>query len=147
MNFHFHCSQYHLIVYCHFLHQNMTCHDIQHLKYIKLKGIKFITTLPVVEYPNCLHTTSASLLVQPSSQIVPQVLLRQISRRPSLSEVPLTKRISPSEQSKTITKSQAHYFLHDDSIIPPLKQQSLVICKFSIKLSVSSHSGNLKLSE
>ena len=57
-----------------------------------------LSNIPVVEYPNCLHATSEFLLVQASPQTVPQVLLVQISRCPSLGVLPFTSRSWPSMQ-------------------------------------------------
>ena len=49
----------------------------------------------VVENPSCLHTTTASLVPQKSSQTVPHVLLLHTSTRPSFGTAPLTSLISP----------------------------------------------------
>ena len=55
-----------------------------------------LLNVPNSEYPSCLHTTLASSLSQPLSQIVPQEPLTQISTRPSLSYVDPESLTSPS---------------------------------------------------
>ena len=54
-----------------------------------------IMELPVETNPNCLHTTTASLVSQELSQTVPHTLLLQISTRPSVIAVPPTSRKAP----------------------------------------------------
>ena len=54
-----------------------------------------IMELPVETNPSCLHTTTASLVFQESSQTVPHTLLLQISTRPSVMAVPPTSRKAP----------------------------------------------------
>lgn len=51
--------------------------------------------IPVETNPSCLHTTTASMLPQESSQTVPHTLLLQISTRPSVIAVPPTSRKAP----------------------------------------------------
>lgn len=55
-------------------------------------------TLPSVEYPSCLQTTSASWLLQPESQMLPQVRLTQTWTVPVLVVDPCTRRTLPSVQ-------------------------------------------------
>ena len=59
--------------------------------------------LPIVGYPNCLHTTLASGLVKELSQTVPHWLLKQISTLPSPSLRPPTKRTEPLVQLLSVT--------------------------------------------
>ena len=54
----------------------------------------------VVEYSNCLHTTWASFVLQPSSHTVPQVPLLQISTLPSLETLPSTSLTLPCIQTE-----------------------------------------------
>ena len=51
--------------------------------------------IPVEANPNCLQITKAVVVVQPSSQTVPQVLLMHTSTRPSYMFDPPTNRRAP----------------------------------------------------
>ena len=58
--------------------------------------------VPVSLNPSCLHATLASLVDQKSSQTVPQLLLLQISTRPSRLFAPSLSLISPCVQAKDV---------------------------------------------
>lgn len=58
---------------------------------------------PICEKPSCRQATFPSLVVQRLSQIVPQASSKQISIRPSISEVPLTNLKSPLLQTARLT--------------------------------------------
>ena len=81
------------------------------LNYLHVKHCYWLVSnlldIPNVGYPSCRHTTRASLILQPSSQIVPHTP-RHISTLPSLVLVLLpTKRISPStEQDRAVMISE-----------------------------------------
>ena len=53
---------------------------------------------PSVGCPSCLQATCVSVWVQPSPSIVPHLLLKHISSRPSVPEVPPISLRSPSLQ-------------------------------------------------
>ena len=54
---------------------------------------------PIREKPSCWQATLPSFVVHRLSQIVPQASSKQISIRPSISDVPLTNLKSPSLQT------------------------------------------------
>ena len=58
----------------------------------------FDNSSPIGENPSCLQTTAASCASHPWSQIVPHLLLEQISTLPSCSFVPLTSQTPFSTQ-------------------------------------------------
>ena len=60
--------------------------------------------VPVSLNPSCLHATLASLVDQKSSQTVPQLLLLQISTRPSRLFAPSLSLMAPCVQAVSINK-------------------------------------------
>lgn len=69
---------------------------------ISISLTAILVSSPIREYPACLHTTVASLLSHPLSQIVPQASLMQISTLPMLSEGPSTNLMVPLLQTTGI---------------------------------------------
>ena len=65
----------------------------------------YIAHVPVTSYPNCLHTTVASLVPHESSQTVPHDSFLHTSTRPSKLLDPPTRRTAPSKQAAKIKKS------------------------------------------
>ena len=59
---------------------------------------------PCVEYPSCLHTTVASVELQPSSHTVPHTLFIQISTLPSFGTLPPTSCSWPVKHGARIRK-------------------------------------------
>ena len=82
------------------------CYRTYELYNYQLTNYKLIYNSLNLEKPSCLHTTPASLVDHPSSDTVPQVSLKQISTRPSLTLTVLpflaTSLTSPSLQ-KTVS--------------------------------------------
>ena len=64
---------------------------------VKLELDRYMCNVPVSANPSCRHATLASVVLQRSSQTVPQALLLQTSTRPSYTAPP-TSRISPGLQ-------------------------------------------------
>ena len=76
---------------------------------------------PLLGNPNCLQTTSASLLSQRSSHTLPQELLKHTSTRPSRSVRPPTSLTSVLLQ----TRSEKHKSVHNLSISRQFDSQHL----------------------
>ena len=95
---HYQCTEYFQGESVQFLDHSEHSRKFEHLEtmhFNKSVAVKSLEYKPFLEKPSCWQATFPSFVLQRLSQIVPQVSLKQISTRPSISVVPPTSLKSP----------------------------------------------------